>query len=594
MASRHLVITVHGIRTFGNWQERLESLIRAAAQKDGKDITVLNYKYGYFSAFALLSLTLRFLTVRRFARALADVARQPWDRIDIVAHSFGTYLVALALRSLSSSQVLKIHTVVLAGSVLPARFDWSTLIPHRVARVINECGTNDNVLWLSQAVPLLGMAGRTGFNGMTGAALRNRFFAFGHSGYFMKASSPSDAFMEDQWLPHFLAEREVVSVDERRSTWLTPVEAFLLNNAKPTKLVAYVAAVAVLLVVGLPLGQRLYAVNRISAQHGYVSNEKGRVKVWFDAAATPDPTMPLIGWLGPVHDIDLAQTHLSDEGFEQIRPPDTVETLDVAGTDVTRLALAVLTRFPALTSLRLTGIPLGSLEGFFEWHGLKDLDLDDTGLHDADLRHLSALREVESLSLSENSIQGEGLGHLQGLGKLRALYLNDTPIDDSGLMQLPPLPNLRELVLQNTSSLLGPGLAAVGHLTSLEELWLRNSNVDNDGLKYLSGLTRLRILSLPGTRVGHGGFEAVKNLPNLKELYLGATAVSDEDMIPIGQMPSLETLFIPGGRVTDAGAEHLLKSETLRRLNIDGTLITIAGRERIRKQRPKIEFAHLE
>lgn len=39
-----LVITLHGIRTFGQWQERMESLVQDAPQ--GSDIEFANYKYG--------------------------------------------------------------------------------------------------------------------------------------------------------------------------------------------------------------------------------------------------------------------------------------------------------------------------------------------------------------------------------------------------------------------------------------------------------------------------------------------------------------------------------------------------------------------
>jgi len=47
-SSRHLVITVHGIRTLGRWQERLEALLKNA----DSSIEVFNYKYGYFSLLA--------------------------------------------------------------------------------------------------------------------------------------------------------------------------------------------------------------------------------------------------------------------------------------------------------------------------------------------------------------------------------------------------------------------------------------------------------------------------------------------------------------------------------------------------------------
>ena len=43
--ARHLVITGDGIRTFGNWQERLETLLNAEAGARNIQLSVVNYKY---------------------------------------------------------------------------------------------------------------------------------------------------------------------------------------------------------------------------------------------------------------------------------------------------------------------------------------------------------------------------------------------------------------------------------------------------------------------------------------------------------------------------------------------------------------------
>src|SRR5438876_698734 len=98
-----LLITVHGIRTFGHWQERLETLLLDADQEaNDRSVEIINYKFGYFSAVAFLVPPLRWLVVRRFRRDfLRWVNSSSWDRIDIVAHSFGTHVVAWALRGIA-------------------------------------------------------------------------------------------------------------------------------------------------------------------------------------------------------------------------------------------------------------------------------------------------------------------------------------------------------------------------------------------------------------------------------------------------------------------------------------------------------------
>lgn len=179
---RHLVITVHGIRTFGQWQERLEKLLKA----EDPSVAVFHYKYGYFSVLAFMIPFLRWLVTRRFRRdILHQIGTGTWDRIDIVAHSFGAHLVGWGLYGIDPGMRPKIHTIILAGGVLKSGFPWRDLVGDSVMRVVNECGIHDGVLLLNQLTVLFtGMAGREGFSGLTGDDFRNRYFEFGHSGYF--------------------------------------------------------------------------------------------------------------------------------------------------------------------------------------------------------------------------------------------------------------------------------------------------------------------------------------------------------------------------------------------------------------------------
>ena len=51
---RQLVVTVHGIRTFGGWQEKLEGLLASRDSERSEKVEVYNYKYGYFSVLAFV------------------------------------------------------------------------------------------------------------------------------------------------------------------------------------------------------------------------------------------------------------------------------------------------------------------------------------------------------------------------------------------------------------------------------------------------------------------------------------------------------------------------------------------------------------
>jgi WD40 repeat protein len=240
---RHLVITVHGIRTFGGWQERLETLL--ANEFRDAELRVLNYKFGYFSVLAFLVPPLRWLVVRRFRKFLLYEAQgTPWDRIDVVGHSFGTHIIAWALYGIKESSRPRVNTILLAGSVLKSAFPWNTLLNRGVTRVVNDCGVRDSVLMLSQFVVLFtGMAGRLGFHGGVGRQFRNRWFNFDHSGYFLTRGQPDDAFMRRYWLPLLLSDHEPELVDVRRGGTLHGVYIAILNNFEPIKLAVYMAPV---------------------------------------------------------------------------------------------------------------------------------------------------------------------------------------------------------------------------------------------------------------------------------------------------------------------------------------------------------------
>jgi hypothetical protein len=238
-AGPDLVITVHGIRTFGGWQNRLAALLRRARP----DVRINSYGYGYFSAIAFAIPFLRWIEVRRFRSRLLQVFRaNPGARVSIVAHSFGTHIVAWALRGIDPGDLPSIRCVLLAGSVLKSNFDWSPLLNSaRVDVVVNDCGIDDNVLLLSQfAILFTGMAGRVGFYGFTHEKLVNRFFAGAHSHYFEPLDPDPDAFMRAQWVGLLLGTSRAEVLDQRPPLGPLRGAAYaLLPFADLIKLAAY-------------------------------------------------------------------------------------------------------------------------------------------------------------------------------------------------------------------------------------------------------------------------------------------------------------------------------------------------------------------
>lgn len=207
------VITIHGIRTFGEWQIRLRDIAHASLAP----IPFHRYRYGYTSFLALFFKRSHEKHVGLLkSRLEAILATNANVNFVFFAHSFGTFLLIETLRRMwSNGEQFPVKTVVLSGSVLKCNYDLSFLLKSGV-RIVNDCAHGDYVLWLSEAcVPNLGMAGKLGFYGFENSNLVNRFFLGGHSSYFN-----GDQFMIKQWLPIIGGVAEIKSIDYRTSSAL--------------------------------------------------------------------------------------------------------------------------------------------------------------------------------------------------------------------------------------------------------------------------------------------------------------------------------------------------------------------------------------
>lgn len=85
---------------------------------------------------------------------------------------------------------------------------------------------------------------------MTSIGFINRYFNFGHSGYFLKDGTLYDDFMRDKWVPLLTSENHPDEFDQREvPTAIRGVITWSLNNAEPIKLTVYFIILAIPAVV---------------------------------------------------------------------------------------------------------------------------------------------------------------------------------------------------------------------------------------------------------------------------------------------------------------------------------------------------------
>ncbi len=294
--SNVLIVTVHGIRTYADWQERFANIMEDRPGIEG----IISFRYKFFSTLSYLIPPLRVIAVWRFRRFLRDLAKKRDGRqIHIIAHSFGAYLVTRALLRLKQHERPKVGTLLLCGSVLKQLFPWEKLVGSNgcVRRVVNDCGEKDIWPIVAQLIAFgMGSSGRRGFAGPVGKSVGvvNRYYNdIAHSDFFR------DRFMAEHWMPILVDAEEPLgdhSVPQPAGKW-----AEIEYYADPVKLAVLLIPIAAVwyLVVEVQERQRLIAETnlRVKAPHDMTKSERDIVRAAC-AAVLGEEERPLMAF-GP-------------------------------------------------------------------------------------------------------------------------------------------------------------------------------------------------------------------------------------------------------------------------------------------------------
>ena len=196
----HLVLLVHGINTRAHWVTTVQRELESAGMK------VAPAGYGFYGLVRFLTpsdrLRRQAIERVRIRYNAAMVVHKP-ARVSVIAHSFGTYVVA---RLMAQEFNIKWHRIIFCGSVVPNTFPFEQYLNRFTPPIINEVGTKD--IWPALAEVVTWGYGSIGSHGFQGAPLRERWHrGFSHS-VFLEPS-----FAAKYWTP-FLTRGEIVDGDD--------------------------------------------------------------------------------------------------------------------------------------------------------------------------------------------------------------------------------------------------------------------------------------------------------------------------------------------------------------------------------------------
>jgi pimeloyl-ACP methyl ester carboxylesterase len=217
------VIAIHGVRTRGAWQEQLQWLIDREYRVS---VPFRNWKYGKITSAALIpsrqrALVHRFVDdVRKAENDLTGVfAGTSVPPADVVAHSFGSWIVAHALQA---EPELRLGRLVLVGSILRPNWDWETPLGRgQIQAVLNYCGDRDLPVKVTErGIPDSGPSGVHGFTSTDPRVVNVLRPGGRHSPAFEEGVLVPT--FEDAWQP-FLADR-LEDADLREHRLMQPAD----------------------------------------------------------------------------------------------------------------------------------------------------------------------------------------------------------------------------------------------------------------------------------------------------------------------------------------------------------------------------------
>lgn len=196
----HLVLLVHGMNTRARWMGPMQRRLEAAGLK------VAPAGYGFYGAIRFL-IPIDWLRKKAIERVRirynAAVQVNKPKKVSVIAHSFGSYVVA---RLMAQEFSIKWHRIIFCGSVVPNTFPFEQYLDRFKPPILNEIGTKD--FWPALAETTTWGYGSIGSYGFQGEPLRERWHhGLPHSGFL------DPDFATKFWIP-FLLKGEVVDAGD--------------------------------------------------------------------------------------------------------------------------------------------------------------------------------------------------------------------------------------------------------------------------------------------------------------------------------------------------------------------------------------------
>ena len=165
---RGVLVTIHGLYSRAEWNMN----VLPVASSQGW--IVAPYIYDKNDYNLIFNSTKRREIIERFRNWIYEIRRKYQTNVSVVAHSFGTYIIAKYISEFGSDDCpVTFDSIILLGSIIKSDFNWDLYKGSVVGRVLNMVAPQDEIIkympekeWkrIIGIDQICGRTGRDGFN----------------------------------------------------------------------------------------------------------------------------------------------------------------------------------------------------------------------------------------------------------------------------------------------------------------------------------------------------------------------------------------------------------------------------------------------
>jgi Leucine Rich Repeat (LRR) protein len=185
-------------------------------------------------------------------------------------------------------------------------------------------------------------------------------------------------------------------------------------------------------------------------------------------------------------------------------------------------------------------------------------------------------RERELPSFRVYEWEAGMIAKLPSPGTPFGLHLGGSGVDDAGLGEVAALKNLRLLSLYE-DPVTPAGLKKLAALQNLLALDLERVGVENKDIEAIAGLKNLQLLNIALANVTDSGIKELAQLRELRVVDLSHAKITDAGLPPLAKLENLESLSLDGNKLTGLGLREFAGLRRLGVLHIGGTNVNDEG-----------------